>query len=70
MKAVEKWLDRIAFASVLAVAAIDAIRADYCAMFGFLCAAMWVSVAAMRRRERDMWRKACKRAIGAEVEGN
>lgn len=66
MKEIERWTDRIALASMLAVAAIDFVRADYCAMFGFICAALWVCVAAIRRRERDVWRKAFNRATGDE----
>jgi len=70
MKSLEKWTDRITLALMLAVAAIDFVRADYGSMLGFICAALWVCVAAIRRTERDLWRKSYERTNGTYEEDN
>ena len=54
---VEKWTDWVVFLLALAEVVRQAICANYMAMVGWLCAALWVTVAMIRRNERDSWRR-------------
>ena len=59
MQNVEKWTDRVTFVLMLTLSVCQAICANYMAMAGWFCAALWLVIAMIRRKDRDSWKKAC-----------
>ena len=52
---VEKWTDRVTFVLMLTLSVRQAICANYMAMAGWFCAALWIVIAMIRRKDRDAW---------------
>ena len=60
---VEEWTDWTAFVLMLSASVRHAYCANFAAMAGWMCAALWVVVAMVRRRARDLSDETCNDII-------